>query len=54
MIFSLPLEGLDLGFRVPILGFGVPYFNTVVLKGTIMKQKSILFSPWLLKSPDNP
>ena len=36
------------------LGFGVPYFNTFLFKGTIMKQKIILFSPWLLKSPDKP
>ena len=34
-------------------GFGVPYFNTFFLKGTIMKYKFILFSPWLLKSPGN-
>ena len=33
------------------LGFGVPYFNTVFLNGTLMKSKFILFSPWLLKSP---
>ena len=33
------------------LGFGVPYFNTFFLKETLMKQKFILFSPWLLKSP---
>ena len=33
------------------LGFGVPCFNTLILKGTIIKQKFILFSPWLLKSP---
>ena len=33
------------------LGFGVPYFNTFFLKGTLMKYKFILFSPWLLKSP---
>ena len=25
------------------LGFGVPYFNTFCLKGTIMKYKFILF-----------
>ena len=34
-----------------LLGFGVPYFNTFFLKGTNMKYKFILFSPWLLKSP---
>ena len=34
-------------------GFEVPYFNTFFLKGTIMKYKFILFSPWLLKSPGN-
>ena len=33
------------------LGLGVPYFNTFFLKGTIVKYKFILFSPWLLKSP---
>ena len=37
--------------RPEVLGFGVPYFNTFFLKGTIMKLKFILFSPWLLKSP---
>ena len=37
-------------FRKP--GFGVPYFNTFFLKGTLMKQKFLLFSPWLLKSPE--
>ena len=36
------------------LGFGVPYFNTFLLKGTIMKYKFILYSPWLLKSPVKP
>ena len=36
---------------VPILGFGVPYFNTFFLKGTLMKYKFRLFSPWLLESP---
>ena len=34
------------------LGFGVPYFNTFFLNGTLMKHKFIRFSPWLLKSPD--
>ena len=34
-----------------LLGFGVPYFNTFFLKGTLMKYKFILFSPWLLQSP---
>ena len=37
------------------LGFGVPYSNTFLgtcyLKGTIMKLRYILFSPWLLQSP---
>ena len=37
-------------FRVANLGFGVPYFNTFSLNGTIMKYKFILFSPWLLKA----
>ena len=40
-----------LSFWGPELGFGVPYFKTFFLKGTNMKQKFILFSPWLLKSP---
>ena len=26
-----------------LLGFGVPYFNTFFLKGTLMKYKFILF-----------
>ena len=29
----------------------MPYFNTSFLKGTLMKYKFILFSPWLLNSP---
>ena len=33
------------------LGFRVPYFNTFFLKETLMKEKFILFSPWLPKSP---
>ena len=38
------------------LGFGVPYLNTssfgtCYIKGTMMKEKSILFAPWLLQSP---
>ena len=41
--------------RGGILGFGVAYFNTFLgacyLKGTVMKNKSILFSPWLFQSP---
>ena len=38
--------------NIPILGFGVPYFTQYFfLKETIMKQKFILFSPRLLKSP---
>ena len=40
--------------RLHRLGFGVPYFNTFCLKGTVMKKKFILFSPWLLKSPVEP
>ena len=32
------------------LGFGVPYFNTFFLKGTIMKKEFMLVFPWLLKS----
>ena len=28
------------------LSFGVLYFNTFSLKGTIMEYKFILFSPW--------
>ena len=34
-----------------LVGFGVPYFITFFLEGTIMKSKSILLSPWPLKSP---
>ena len=37
------------------LGSGVPYLSAFLLdlflKGTIIKYKSILFSPWLLQSP---
>ena len=45
-------SGLELsGVVQGLLGFGVPYFNTCFLKGTLMKYKFILFSPWLLKSP---
>ena len=37
------------------LGLGIPYFHnflgTCYLNGSIMKRKSILFSPWLLQSP---
>ena len=36
------------GFRY--LGFGVPYFSTFFLKGTIMKYKFILFLPGYLKA----
>ena len=38
-------------FAPLLLGFGVTYFNTSLLKGTIMKYKFIPFPPWLLKSP---
>ena len=38
-------------FQTLLLGFGVPYFNTFFFKGTLMKYKFRLFSPWLLKSP---
>ena len=38
------------------LGSGVPYLNTFLLdlflKGTTIKYKSILFSPWFLLSPE--
>ena len=36
------------------LEYGVPYFNTSFLKGTIMKYKFIPFLPGYLKSPVNP
>ena len=42
---------IERGKKDKRLGFGVPYFNTFFLKGTIMKYKCILFSPWLLKNP---
>ena len=32
-------------------GFGVPYFNTFFLKGSLMKYKFKLFSTWSQKSP---
>ena len=44
-------EGNTLDDAVKLLGFGVPYFSTFFLIGTIMKYKFILFSPWLLRSP---
>ena len=37
-------KGPELGIS-PYLGFGVPYFNTFFLNGTIMKYKFILFLP---------
>ena len=36
------------------LGFGVPYFNTFLFKGTIMKQKFIFFLPGYLKAQTSP
>ena len=45
------LGSLRVPLQVPTLGFGVPYFNNFFPKGTVMKQKFILFSPLLLKSP---
>ena len=32
----------------------MPYFNTFFLKGTLVKYKFILVSPWLLQSLVNP
>ena len=51
------INRVDTGFRrVLYLGSGVPYPNAFLLdlflKGTTIKYKSILFSLWLLQSPE--
>ena len=39
---------------VPFNNWALEYHTLILfLKGTIMIKKFILFSPWLLKSPDN-